>query len=286
MSIVRLRGTIHHALLRRLPRNLVVFDGHCLLCQERVRHVLERNFSFFAFRTLFTQGMDSRASEAQLHQHEMYFASFDSDTGEELLRVVFKRGHRDIQRRTRAATPNESYGLTACHARPDVKSLGSGHNHTHVNNRVTDRSLTALLSLPDDLMFLFFEKVPSESSARGCARYSSVWCANEKGSPAAVCAAELSDSQDVDILVSTNYVARCRMGMHLDRWLLRWFWWACYRLVPRWLGCGVFDRCLSRRRAVIWGTSEEDAVAVPQRILGMKERRWSTRCGGRPRQMN
>ncbi|KAG8341838.1 hypothetical protein ERJ75_000462100 [Trypanosoma vivax] len=79
----RYRGRSHRALLRKLPRNLVAFDGHCRMCQARVQYVLERNFSYFSLLNP-TRDVDKDALEA----NKMLFCSFDSVEWQELSRQL------------------------------------------------------------------------------------------------------------------------------------------------------------------------------------------------------
>lgn len=188
----RFRGRSHGALLRKLPRNLVLFDGRCRLSQARVQYVLERNFSYFSFLRL-ARGIDAATLEA----NKMFFCSFDSAEWREVRR--------------------------------------------HFGRSVGDAAGVVLV-----------EKVPSEAASflrRGG-----------------------EEEADVDVLVSTKYTAVCRIGMKLDRWLPRTLFACLYYLVPQRVGDYWFDRALRRRR--LWGTSEEDAVRFPKRILGLKERTW------------
>ncbi|KAG5479480.1 hypothetical protein LSCM1_04744 [Leishmania martiniquensis] len=258
--MMRFRGTHCKQLLAQLPRNLLIFDGHCLLCQARVRYVLERNFSFFGLLD-YAAGEVEDAMAKGLDLHRIHFASFDSAEGENLRRFFFQRA------------PSSSP------ARPP-----------------------RTLSMPDDLVLLFIEKVPSQTaSSLAAARRSSVAADDQElfrstttkatGSlsstiatsttsfPSETASARLVDAAETDLLVSTNYMAMCRVGMHLDRFLTRLFFRFLHGAVPASVGDWWFQRFVCRRRKLIWGTSEQDAVMESGIVEGMRERRWAWRGG-------
>ncbi|KAG5505793.1 hypothetical protein JKF63_05129 [Porcisia hertigi] len=260
----RFRGSHYRQLLTHLPRNLLVFDGHCLMCQARVRYVLERNFSFFSFLNYATSAVEDEIAQG-LDCHQIHFASLDSQEGENVRRVFFQRAS------------SSSAHASALTATPEP-----------------------ILSVPEDLVLVFIEKVPSQkarflasvrsgsvatddrtlfhgtttatSRARGA-----IWGAQPTASLPSTPSAWLVHANETDLLVSTNYTAMCRVGMHLDRFLTRLFFRFLYCAVPTPVGDWWFERYVSRRRKRIWGTSEQDAVKEYGIIEGMRERRWTWR---------
>lgn len=73
----RYNGNLYPALRTSLPRNLVVFDGHCLMCQDKVRFVLERNFTFF--------------DDAAQARNTLYFTSTAAPDGKEIVKSFAKQ---------------------------------------------------------------------------------------------------------------------------------------------------------------------------------------------------
>ncbi|ORC84192.1 uncharacterized protein TM35_000481530 [Trypanosoma theileri] len=228
----RYRGPAYKSLLRKLPRNLVVFDGHCLLCQARVQYVLERNFSYFSLLNL-----SHDTDEAKLTANKMLFCSFDSIEWREVRRhfpqlTTSPEGLMLIEK-----VPSK----TTTFLNRERNGRRGKFNHTH-NNNSNDSSL--------------FPSASSSSSSTG-----SLFNAEKE--------------EDLDILISVKYEAVCRVGMKLDRWLPRTVFRSLYYTVPQWMGDRWYDYQMRRRR--LWGTSEEDAVQYPKRVLGLKERTWKLR---------
>ncbi|CCW62940.1 unnamed protein product [Phytomonas sp. EM1] len=268
---MRHRGLAYKALLPRLPRNLVVFDGHCLLSQARVRYVLERNFNYLSIPSYLL----GYTQDTGLERHRIYFTSFSSLEGNELKRLFFPISN-SLRKTPSTGTSTSSLPLSSQPSR-----------------------------LPDDLVILFVEKVPSRNASllhqagghrahedRNAALFAPASSNSSSSSSTArfylfrdnrprrkgdpqMDAGTLIFPEDTDLLVSTNFSAMCRIGMHLDRIWLRIVFRVLYSIIPRRLGDAWFERVVSRRRKLIWGTSEEDAVTVPGAIDGMKERRWS-----------
>lgn len=269
MPIQRFRGTPHRQLLARLPRNLLLFDGQCRMSQARIRYVMERNFSFFSLAGYATGDIEDALQEG-LDQHAIRFASLHSAEGTDLVRRFLK-----------APPPT-----TTATARP-----------------LASPPTPAALPMPADLVLVFIEKVPSKTSSFlnrvqtsrsavddrrlfGSSSASAAAAEKKKTLPGissplsassspSVSSGSLADPQTTDLLVSTNFVAMCRVGMHLDRWLPRMICRLLYYCVPQQLGGVWFDRFISVRRREIWGTSEEDAGVSDHLIDGMKERRWT-----------
>ncbi|CBH14988.1 hypothetical protein, conserved [Trypanosoma brucei gambiense DAL972] len=221
----RFKGRLNPTILRKLPRNLVVFDGHCLMCQARVQYVLERNFSYFSLLNL-TLDVD----KVKLRENKVLFCSFDSIEWRELRRHF-----------------------------PDVTKDVEG--------------------------IILFEKVPSRTAdflsrvRRMKKRSKSLSKSNEALSFPVASSSHWRSFTDVedelDILISTKHTAVCRVGMKLDRWLPSVVARCMLYAMPRWIGDRWYDRVLRRR--TLWGTSEEDAVRYPARVLGLKERTWRLR---------
>lgn len=264
-------------LLPNLPKNLVVFDGHCLWCQSRMQYVLERNFSFFHFRSILFE--DPKAAVERRRQHALHFTSLDSSEGRELIHRFF------------ASTP----------------SAGKAPSSSSTS------FFSSRLPLPEDLVVLLIEKVPSRQwnffrqkgarpsrennddllfSASGDLqknkqKKTSKTGVQKKGSPYSSTASSTMAKDDVlssqvdphqiDLVLSVNFSALCRIGMHLDRFFPRIFFSFLYYLIPESLGSVFFRHFISKRRHLLWGTSEEDAVDVLGRMEGMKERRWAWR---------
>lgn len=271
-------------LLPHLPKNLVVFDGHCLWCQSRMQYVLERNFSFFHFRSILFE--DPKAAAERLRQHALHFTSLDSSEGRELMHRFFAS----------ASTPG--------------KASFSSFTSTS----------SSRLPLPEDLVVLFIEKVPSQKwkffrqkgarpshennddllfSSAGVRQKNKqkklyTTGAQRKASPYSTTASSTNAKDDVfwspndphqmDLVLSVNFSALCRIGMHLDRFLPRIFFAFLYYLIPESLGSLFFRHIISKRRQQLWGTSEEDAVDVLGRMEGMKERRWAWRTAFKPQE--
>lgn len=272
MPVKRFRGTHYRQLLQRLPRNLLVFDGHCLMCQARVRYVVERNFSFFSLASYaVSDDVDSEMAKG-LDRHRIHFASLDSPVGNDLHRSFFQRSVK------RSATASSA----------------------------TPTTVLAVLPVPEDLVMLFVEKVPSQTasflarmrpgglavddrnlfqSAAGASAASSTRSGASSvkaggggaGAAAGASSSRLVSAEETDLLVSTNYAAMCRVGMHLDRFLVRSAFRALYYAVPSSVGDWWFERYVCQRRKKIWGTSEQDAVKEDGIIEGMRERRWTWR---------
>lgn len=263
MPVKRFRGTHYRQLLSRLPRNLLVFDAHCLMCQARVRYVVERNFSFFSFANYAASDVDQEMSEG-LDRHRIHFASLDSPEGTDIHRSFFQR----------LVTRNKSSGASAA----------------------TPTTALPVLPIPEDLVIVFVEKVPSQTASflarvrpgglaaddRTLFQQTSPSSAasgtsSSSSASSSTSSARLVHSNETDLLVSTNYAAMCRVGMHLDRFLVRSAFRALYYAVPSSIGDAWFDRYVSRRRKKFWGTSEQDAVKEDGIIEGMRERRWTWR---------
>nr|CCC93294.1 conserved hypothetical protein [Trypanosoma congolense IL3000] len=87
----RYNGRACASILHKLPKNLVVFDGHCRMCQARVQYVLERNFSYFSLLNPFKD-----ADKVKLEENKMLFCSFDSIEWRELSRH-FPHITKDVQ---------------------------------------------------------------------------------------------------------------------------------------------------------------------------------------------
>ncbi|GET88401.1 hypothetical protein, conserved [Leishmania tarentolae] len=259
LVMMRFRGSHYKQLLTQLPRNLLVFDGHCRMCQARVRYVLERNFSFFSFCSYATRAVENEIAEG-LDRHRLYFASLDSREGANVRRVFFQRASSSS-----GACASSSVALPQ-----------------------------RTLPVPEDLVLVLIEKVPSKtanflacmrpgglaaddrtlfarktttSDGRGAAK--SAFAATSS-----TASSQLAHTDETDLLVSTNYTAMCRVGMHLDRFLTRSLFCFLYCAVPTSVGNWWFERYVCRRRKRIWGTSEQDAVKESGVIEGMPERRW------------
>ncbi|SYZ65767.1 hypothetical_protein (plasmid) [Leishmania braziliensis MHOM/BR/75/M2904] len=259
--MIRFRGNHYKQLLTQLPRNLLVFDGHCLLCQARVRYVLERNFSFFSLLSYVMCRVEDDLAEG-LDRHRIYFASLDSKEGANVRRLFFQR------------TPSSSAACASSSAAPPQP----------------------VLPVPEDLVLVFIEKVPSQTAKfLACVRpggvaaddrtlFQNTTTAATYGrgvaasasttSSSSTASARLVDAAETDLFVSTNYTAMCRVGMHLDRFLIRLLFRFLYCAVPTSMGDYWFERYVCCRRKNIWGTSEQDAVKVSGIIEGMVERRW------------
>lgn len=237
-------------LLPRLPRNLVMFDGHCLMCQARVQYVLQRNFSFFHYRSVLYE--DKALAARRLEQHALHFASFDSSEGREMIQRCYLQrqrgpaaGEKKKQRGTGTSPPNGS----------------------------------SAAALPDDLVVMLIEKVPSRQHfflrqmsavSAGEKRDDRLWARQGRSPTHAL-------SQQDHLVISVNFEAVCRIGMHMDRAVWRLVFRCLYYFTPRRLGAWWFKRSVTQRRHRLWGTSEEDGVEVLSRIEGMKERRWRWR---------
>lgn len=270
----RFAGVRYEYMLKRLPRNLVVIDGQCLMCQAGAQYVLERNFNFFSPVTYVTEADKAEARGAyKLDKHELHFSSLHSLEFEDIKRAFFAPA---------AATTTAAAGRASSSSSP-----GSGRGDT-------DRIVAS-----KDLALVLIEKVPSRTasflhtlgrSPKGSLSDEALFTptalkesqqqVRRKRSGAAehVDSAQLAEAQSVDLLVSTDFVAVCRVGMHLDRWLVASFFYLVYYLVPARLGTWWFERYINVRRRQIWGTSEKDAVTqLGGAIEGMKERRWGWR---------
>ncbi|KAG5506162.1 hypothetical protein GH5_05845 [Leishmania sp. Ghana 2012 LV757] len=272
----RYRGIHCKQLLAQLPRNLLIFDGHCLLCQARVRYVLERNYSFFSFLSYITSKVEIESAKG-LDLHRIHFASFDSKEGDNMRRFFFQR-----------APPS-----FAAHASSSATLSQSPFTR------------------PEDLVLLLIEKVPSQSASFLSGARPGGFAADDRelfrnATTAAICSggstpctptmssfsstasARLVNAAETDLFISTNYTAMCRVGMHLDRFLIRLLFRFLIRLLFRFLYCAVptsvgdwwFERYVCRRRKLIWGTSEQDAVKESGLIEGLRERRWTMRGVG------
>ncbi|KAH9597692.1 hypothetical protein LSM04_007597 [Trypanosoma melophagium] len=232
----RYRGHTYGTLLRKLPRNLVVFDGHCLLCQARVQYVLERNFSYFSLLNL-SQNTD----EAKLAANKMLFCSFDSAEWREIRRHFPQ--------------------LTTCPEGVVLIEKVPSKTATFLY-RVRDRRRKSINTRHSNNSSLFpFTSSSVTSSSNSSSSIGTLFDAGKE--------------EDLDILISVKYEAVCRMGMKLDRWLPRTVFRCLYYTIPQWMGNRWYDYVMTRRR--LWGTSEEDAVKYPKRVLGLKERTWKLR---------
>ncbi|KEG13219.1 hypothetical protein DQ04_01141050 [Trypanosoma grayi] len=226
----RYRGRSYQAVLRKLPRNLVGFDGHCLMCQARVQYVLERNFSFFSILS-FSRDIDP----VRLEANKVLFCSFDSVEWREVRRWFphLTQDAEGIVLVEKVPSKTATF-LSSVRRRQRKQYLGAADSGRNGRD--------------------MFPLDPSSGASR------------DSGVGAA---------EDLDIVVSVRYVAVCRVGMKLDRWLPRTICRFLYYAVPQWVGDRWYDRVVARRR--LWGTSEEDAVRYPKRVLGLKERTWRLR---------
>lgn len=260
--MMRFRGSHYQQLLTQLPRNLLVFDGHCRMCQARVRYVLERNFSFFSLFSYATRKVEDEIAEG-LDRHRIYFASLDSKEGANVRRLFF-------QRASSSSASRASYSA----ALPQL-----------------------VLPVPEDLVLVFIEKVPSQTASflaclrpgglaaddrtlfegKTAASYGRGATTSTSTATFSTASSRLVNAAETDLLVSTNYTAMCRVGMHLDRFLTRTLFRFLYCAVPTSVGNWWFERYVCRRRKNIWGTSEQDAVKECDIIEGMRERRWAWR---------
>eukprot|EP00796_Vickermania_ingenoplastis_P010081 gene10081-7051_t len=261
MGTQRFPAATFARLMPRLPRNLVVFDGHCLMCQSRIRYVLERNFSFFHFRSFLLE--DPAEAAARLEQHALHFASLDSSEGRELLARFFSK--------------------------PESRQ---GPNRG-TSNGAKGKAPRSLAPLPEDVAVLFIEKVPTsnwlflrqQAGRTGRDRGDDELWRNStlkyggspKGKKELAVRHEQLDPRYTDLVVSVNFAAVCRIGMHLDSFLPRLLFRCIYWVVPDRAGAWLFHRYVTERRHTLWGTSEEDAVDILGRVEGMKERRWAWR---------
>ncbi|KAK7194931.1 hypothetical protein NESM_000415400 [Novymonas esmeraldas] len=259
----RFSGSHYRQLLTRLPRNLLIFDGHCLLCQARVRYVLERNFSFFSLMNYATSEVEKEMS-AGLDRHRIHCASLHSQEGTDVRRSFL-------------------------HSRASSSSSTSS----------SSASPPTTLPEPEDLVLLCIEKVPSRAASflararpRGVAAddralfhtgggATAASPSRASASTAATSSARLVTADETDLLVSTNYLAMCRVGMHLDRTLTRALFRLVYTVVPTAVGDWWFSRYVCGRRRRLWGTSEQDAAVEDGIIDGMRERRWTWRSAHR-----
>ncbi|AYU78630.1 hypothetical protein, conserved [Leishmania donovani] len=256
--MMRFRGSHYQQLLAQLPRNLLVFDGHCLLCQARVRYVLERNFSFFSFFSYARRNVEDEIAEG-LDRHRIYFASLDSKEGANVRRLFFQRA------------PSSSASRASCSAALPQMAL----------------------PVPADLVLVLIEKVPSQTASfltgvrpgglaaddrtlfeKTAASYGRGAATSASTVTFSTASSRLVSAAETDLFVSTNYTAMCRVGMHLDRFLTRSIFRFLYCVVPTSVGNWWFERYVCRRRKTIWGTSEQDAVKECGIIEGMRERRW------------
>lgn len=261
-KIRRYCGTSVCRLLPRLPRNLVLFDGHCLMSQARVRYVLERNFSFFHFRSLLVE--DAALTARRLEQHALYFSSLDSPQG------------RDIVHR-----------FVSCVG--ESKQDGT----TRYSGAVTGKLPPTSPRVSDNVAVVLVEKVPTRhwkflrrraARTAGASNDDILWRNSTQlkvGRDASAKDPLLGDGSTTsdtcnhtELVVSSNFYAMCRIGMHLDRFIARLFFRLLFVLTPEPVASFVFRKCVLERRRVIWGTSEEDALKVWSRIEGIRERRW------------
>lgn len=239
------------------------------MCQARVRYVVERNFSFFSFTKYASSEVEQEIAEG-LDRHRIHFVSLDSPEGTDLRRSFFQR----------SVKVNTSASASKSAAAPSTA--------------------LPVLPVPEDLVLVFVEKVPSQaasflarmrpgglasddrtlfqsspSSSSTAGGRSGASASSSGGS--ATASARLINPQETDLLVSTNYAAMCRVGMHLDRFLVRTAFGVLYYTVPSSVGDWWFERYVCTRRAKYWGTSEQDAVREDGIIEGMRERRWTWR---------
>lgn len=262
----RFRGVTYRALLPRLPRNLLVFDGRCLMSQARVRYVLERNFNYFKMLSYF-MGNEGDMSE-QLDRHRIHLLSFNSSEADELRRLLLS------DRSAQLAGPTQDDPVLLF-----VERVSSQSGSLLLARRARATSATAGVSGAHDPVAGLFQD--PTTAADSYAAFSGESIVRKKPPPRrgadAVSTQALQRPEDTDLLVSTDFAAVCRVGMHLDRWLVRSAWRVLYKLTPRSVGNWWFDRFIRQRRRTIWGTSEKDAVSTLGMIDGMKERRWSWR---------
>lgn len=271
----RFRGTMYKALLPRLPRNLVVFDGHCLMSQARVRYVLERNFNYFRMIPYF-MGDEGDMAE-QLDFHRMHFMSLDSSEAEELERVlVDKKGAAAKGRPAEVVllfvekVPSKSASFLrgrralATSATAATSGARGGASSSSSSGGATDELFQNPTTIDDSYASLSGKNVIKKRH-------------QVNASEQTIATHALRHPEETDLLVSTNFAAMCRIGMHLDRRLVRNGFRVVYWLTPKAVGDWWFSKYVAQRRGVIWGTSEADAVSKLGIIEGMKERRWSWR---------
>lgn len=261
MTVLKYRGVTCRTLFTRLPRNLVFFDGHCLWCQRRAQYVLERNFSYFSTVAYYAQfDWETSQADAKLDRHKMHFASLDSSEAEDVKKAFFNTATAPLQ--------------------PQQPSIDRSSWNTPAKKP----------PLPNELVILLVEKVPSYNATylrrhRGSTRNAddklfrppSRVEASARVQRQGVESSALQHPEQTDLLVSTNFAAMCRIGMHLDRTLVRLVSRLLYTMVPTAVGNAVFQKFVCERRRRLWGSSEEDAVKQLGRIDGMRERRWAWR---------
>ncbi|KPI84107.1 hypothetical protein ABL78_6844 [Leptomonas seymouri] len=268
MPIKRFRGVHYKQLLQRLPRNLLVFDGHCLMCQARVRYVLERNFSFFSFTKYLSSNVEREMVEG-LDRHCIHFASLDSPEGVDIHRSFFQRSVK-VKKSSGASAATPSTPLSVLPVPADLVMVFVEKVPSQTASFLARARRTELAS--DDLAL--FQNSSSSSSSKLDSRSGSSAKSSNGSGPAST---RLREPNDTDLLISTNYAAMCRVGMHLDRFLVRSAFCALYYAVPSSVGDWWFERYVCQRRKRLWGTSEEDAVRVDGLLEGMRERRWTWR---------
>lgn len=286
-STLRLSGSsgTYRALLPRLPKNLVVIDGHCLWCQSRMQYVLERNFSFFHFRSVLYE--DPKAAALRLRQHALHFASLDSSEGRELQHRFFTSAPKKASFSS-SSTPSsstrlplpEDLAILFIEKKPArhwffLRQQGARPSHENHDNLIFYTKDASMQKRNE-------KKKRSESTQRtpqvGGIPFPSASSANVSSvSKEEEIFFSENDPNQVDLILSINFSALCRIGMHLDRFLPRLLSRFLYYCVPEWLGSIWFRHFVSKRRQFIWGSSEEDAVDVLGRVDGMKERRWAWR---------
>ncbi|EPY29666.1 hypothetical protein STCU_04355 [Strigomonas culicis] len=267
----RFRGTNYSLLLSRLPRNLVIFDGHCLLCQARVRYVLERNFNYFGYLS-YVRGTESAETEnhERLDRHRMYFTSLGLPEGAQVARTLkcMPPAASSTPSRAADAAPGSAYEMDLVVVFVEKVPSRESFFLRRMGARASGRHA-------DDLMDTLAAAASSTTAAAPAATRRRE---TETGDQARRSSA-LTNPKETDLLVSTNFTAMCRIGMRLDRWLPSCVFTLAFYAVPKAAGDWWFRRFVSVRRHTIWGTSEKDAVVEPKAIEGMRERRWTMNYG-------
>ncbi|CAD2221118.1 hypothetical protein ADEAN_000864900 [Angomonas deanei] len=255
---VRYKGGQLRKLVPKLPRNLVLFDGKCLMSQARARYVIERNFNYFGYLS-FVRSTDLTETEMfeRIDRHKMHFASLHSTDAASVVRLLKV-------------------------SRPAGGTIPEGSSYENA-------TVVFLEKVPSSGTFFLRRKGGSSSGSRASGaqdnlllRLSEEQRAGKKVSEketgdAAVRTALLSNPNEVDVIVSTDFAAICRIGMHVDRWLPSLFFGCMFYCTPTSVGKWWFDKYVNERRKKIWGTSEQDAMVALNTIEGMRERRWSMR---------
>lgn len=213
------------------------------MSQAAVSYVLQRNFSFFHFTSVLYEKKEEQ--NKRLQQHALHFLALESTEGQELVRRFFSEA---------SLSPSKSGRLP----RPDDLVV------VLIEKRQTSRWAFFRQQRAVDSQDNGDDKLWNKPKQMG------------RGS-AGITSRTAEDAYKEELVVSVNFAAVCRIGTHLDRFLVR----NCFRclllLTPNCIGELVFQRWVSQRRHTIWGTSEKDAVQYCDHIEGLKERRWAWR---------